>query len=99
MALINISPLATKEDKLQDISDYLEELKHELGTVIDEYEDDFGVVDNEIGFNDIDGDGLNNFEYDHLPNELMWSKEPCMSVNVTRLCKLVRMTWLRAVNC
>ncbi len=40
MALINISPLATKEDKLQDISDYLEELKHELGTVIDEYEDE-----------------------------------------------------------
>ena len=40
MALINISPLATKEDKLQDLSDYLEELKHELGTVIDEYEDE-----------------------------------------------------------
>ncbi len=40
MSLINISPLATKEDKLQDISDFLEELKHEFGAVIDEYEDD-----------------------------------------------------------
>ena len=40
MSLINTSPFATKEDKLQDISDYLEELKHEFGAVIDEYEDD-----------------------------------------------------------
>lgn len=40
MSLINISPLAPKEDILQDISDYLEELKHALGTVIDEYEDE-----------------------------------------------------------
>ena len=39
MSLINFSPVAKKEDKLQDISDYLEELKHELGSVIEEYED------------------------------------------------------------
>ena len=40
MNLINISPLAPKEDILQDISDYLEELKHVLGSVIAEYEDE-----------------------------------------------------------
>ncbi|KAK4834132.1 hypothetical protein QYF36_017480 [Acer negundo] len=37
--------------------------------LIDEGEDDFGDEDNEIGFDDADGDGLNNFEYDHLPND------------------------------
>ncbi|KAK1555954.1 hypothetical protein Q3G72_033838 [Acer saccharum] len=76
-----------------------EELNFDVDEIRDEYEDDFGVVENEIGFDDIDRDGLNNFEYDHLPNDLMWSKEPCMGANVTRSCKLVRMTWLRVVNC
>ncbi|KAK1586795.1 hypothetical protein Q3G72_006185 [Acer saccharum] len=38
--------------------------------LVDESEDYFEEEDNEIGFNDVDGDGLNTFEYDHLPNDL-----------------------------
>lgn len=38
--IIEIAPLAIKEDKLEQIVDYLGELKHELGKVIEEYEDD-----------------------------------------------------------
>ena len=34
-----------------------------------ECEGDCGDKDNEIGFNDVNGDGLNNFEYYHLPND------------------------------
>lgn len=40
MALVEISEFAKKEDRLTDIQNYLEELKHLLGEVIDEYEDD-----------------------------------------------------------
>ena len=38
--IIEIAPLAAKEDKLEQISEYLEELKHELGEVLEEYEDE-----------------------------------------------------------
>ncbi|TXG49418.1 hypothetical protein EZV62_025293 [Acer yangbiense] len=37
--------------------------------LIDGGKDDFGDEDNEIELDDVDGDGLNNFEYDHLPND------------------------------
>ena len=33
--IIEIAPLAAKEDKLEQISEYLEELKHELGEVLE----------------------------------------------------------------
>lgn len=36
--IIQIAPLGTKEDKLEQIADYLEELKHEMGEVLEEYE-------------------------------------------------------------
>ena len=35
--LINIAPMADKELKLQDVADYLEELKNVLADIIDEY--------------------------------------------------------------
>ena len=37
--------------------------------MIDGGKDDFGDEDNEIGLDDVDWDRLNNFEYDHLPND------------------------------
>lgn len=37
---INIPPLADKEEKLQDIADYLEELRGALAEIIDEYENE-----------------------------------------------------------
>lgn len=38
MDLVKIAPMATKEDKLEQICDYLEELKHAFAEVVDEYE-------------------------------------------------------------
>ena len=38
--IIEIASLATKEDKLEQISKYLEELQHKLVEVLEEYEDE-----------------------------------------------------------
>jgi hypothetical protein len=38
MKLVEIAPMASKEDKLDQILDYLEELKHEFAEIVDEYE-------------------------------------------------------------
>ncbi len=46
-AKIFIAPLANKEEKLQDIADYLDKLKDELADVLDEYEGD-GAEDEKI---------------------------------------------------
>ena len=38
--IIEIAPLAGKEDKLDQISDYLEQLKTSLAELVEEYEDE-----------------------------------------------------------
>ncbi|KAK2640975.1 hypothetical protein Ddye_022738 [Dipteronia dyeriana] len=51
-----------------DVDEMANEIRGNL-QLIDEGEDDFGDEDNEIGFDYGDRDGLNNYEYDHLPND------------------------------